>query len=158
MLCCLIFAFIMERNQVKVWRAPVNDKPRCPWVDEHVRSYEYQALASILGQVRVEGERFGDHGDDNFQVFHCCDSSGSHCLHHASGSARDGDRSWDWGRRWRCTTESWASGICPHEGLAHRFPGSFPHRVPSSLLAMTTAFQMVNATWGLRSAAVDCAF
>jgi len=43
--------------------------------------------------VLVEGERFGDHDDDNFQGFHCCASSTSHRLHHASGGAGDGGRS-----------------------------------------------------------------
>ncbi len=46
-------------------------------------------LAIVLVSVLVEGERFGDHGDDNFQGFLRCASSSSHCLHHASGAARD---------------------------------------------------------------------
>ncbi len=81
-------------------------------------------LATVLIRVRVDGERFGDHDDDNFQVSHCCASSTSHCLHHTSGGADDGRRSWAWGRRWGCTTKSWAGGICQHEGWAHPFPGS----------------------------------
>ncbi|CAK9864834.1 unnamed protein product [Sphagnum jensenii] len=62
------------------------------WTSTYASS-STKRLQSILGQVRVEGERFGDHGDDNFQVFRCSASSGRHCLHHASGSARDGDLS-----------------------------------------------------------------
>jgi hypothetical protein len=81
-------------------------------------------LASVLLWVCVEAERFGDHADDNFQGFQCCASSTSHCLHYASGGANDGGRSWAWGQRWRYTPESWARGICRHEGWAHPFPGS----------------------------------
>jgi hypothetical protein len=64
---CLPKGVSKSTQKVGEKEAPVNDKRR-PWVDEHLRSYKYQALASILGQVRVEGERSGDHGDDNFQV------------------------------------------------------------------------------------------
>ncbi len=53
-------------------------------------------LASVLGWVRVEGERFGDHADDNFQGSYCDASSASHCLHHGSGGAGCGGRSWAW--------------------------------------------------------------
>jgi hypothetical protein len=81
-------------------------------------------LASVLVWVLVKRELFVDHGDDNFQGFHSCASSTSHGLHHASGGAGDWGGSWAWRRRWRCTSESWTRGICPHEGRAHRFPGS----------------------------------
>jgi hypothetical protein len=82
------------------------------------------SLATVLIRVRVDGERIGDHDDDNFQVSHCCASSTSHCFHHANGGAVDGRSSWAWGRRWRCSTESWPRGICRHEDWTHPFPGS----------------------------------
>ncbi len=63
-------------------------------------------LQSVHRRLLLEGERFGDHGDENLQASRCSASSASRCLHHASGGAGDRGRSWAWRRRHcrRCPT------------------------------------------------------
>jgi len=50
-------------------------------------------LQSVHRRLLLEGERFGDHGDENLQASGCGASSASHCVHHASGGVGDRGRS-----------------------------------------------------------------